>query len=462
MNNKQPTFYEILGVDPTATQEEIKKKYREAARITHPDANNGRGEFLFQLVEQAGNTLCNATRRAEYDAMLAAGSTTSANAAFEEEAAEPTWGEETVWEEPTPEPPSYTYTPPSTGRKGDDHFQEEGVPQLRLDLDAMDWRKRDDVLNAQAKIVPTRPKITWGWLALAVAVFLGFMMTRVDDTIWVVLLPLALLLPFIYNGSRFWVWILGSIFALGSFAIGWGNGWQDIGMLLAAIALWGGIYGFSTFFAWRLRSVIRYFEERKNWFTVEEAGYKQLGNPGEGLVDALDQFGQTNVSMGVLGEQMTAEALEVLLDIPGARIIHGLKFPGSHNADVDHAIVCGNKIALVDSKLWRPGHYSWQAGNGNGILRNQGERSLELVTHFPKAVEGYAAMFPEARVAGTILVHPNRSGSITTDNSNSDFVSLGTAQEVVDMLGDWFMQDNDPTIVNRKLLGKVWSHKKAD
>lgn len=45
------------------------------------------------------------------------------------------------------------------------------------------------------------------------------------------------------NGSRFWVWILASILLLGGFAIGWGNWWLEIGMLVAAIALWGGALG---------------------------------------------------------------------------------------------------------------------------------------------------------------------------------------------------------------------------
>lgn len=34
------------------------------------------------------------------------------------------------------------------------------------------------------------------------------------------------------------------------------------------------------------------------------------------------------------------------------------RFPGTKNSDIDHAIIAGNRIALIDSKLWSSGHYA--------------------------------------------------------------------------------------------------------
>ena len=68
----QRNFYEILGVPPTASKEEIKKKYRELARKFHPDLVEDKvlGQKVFSQVNQAYRVLGDAERRAQYDATL--------------------------------------------------------------------------------------------------------------------------------------------------------------------------------------------------------------------------------------------------------------------------------------------------------------------------------------------------------------------------------------------------------
>jgi molecular chaperone DnaJ len=62
-------YYEILGVDKTATQEEIKKAYRKLAIKYHPDKNpdNPEAEEKFREISEAYETLGNEDKRAEYD-----------------------------------------------------------------------------------------------------------------------------------------------------------------------------------------------------------------------------------------------------------------------------------------------------------------------------------------------------------------------------------------------------------
>lgn len=64
-------LYDILGVEPKATSEEIKKRYRELARRYHPDVARlpDAGE-KFKEINHAHQVLSDPTRRAAYDAEL--------------------------------------------------------------------------------------------------------------------------------------------------------------------------------------------------------------------------------------------------------------------------------------------------------------------------------------------------------------------------------------------------------
>jgi curved DNA-binding protein CbpA len=61
-------FYEILGVDSNATQEEIKSAYRKLVLKYHPDKNKSRyAPEMFRKVQIAYETLSNEKRRNNYN-----------------------------------------------------------------------------------------------------------------------------------------------------------------------------------------------------------------------------------------------------------------------------------------------------------------------------------------------------------------------------------------------------------
>ncbi|KAL2004803.1 hypothetical protein VTN00DRAFT_3076 [Thermoascus crustaceus] len=63
------TYYDILGVPPTATELEIKKAYRKLAITTHPDKNPGdeTAHSRFQAIGEAYQVLSNEDLRKQYD-----------------------------------------------------------------------------------------------------------------------------------------------------------------------------------------------------------------------------------------------------------------------------------------------------------------------------------------------------------------------------------------------------------
>lgn len=68
------TLYDVLGVKNTAGEEELRKSYRELARIHHPDINDdpSSNEKMAQI-NAAFETLIDPIRRMEYDAKLNGG-----------------------------------------------------------------------------------------------------------------------------------------------------------------------------------------------------------------------------------------------------------------------------------------------------------------------------------------------------------------------------------------------------
>ncbi|MFC4653110.1 molecular chaperone DnaJ [Lactococcus nasutitermitis] len=72
MNNNE--FYERLGVDKNASQDEIKKAYRKMSKKYHPDVNKeADAEDKYKDVQEAYETLSDEQKRAAYDQYGAAG-----------------------------------------------------------------------------------------------------------------------------------------------------------------------------------------------------------------------------------------------------------------------------------------------------------------------------------------------------------------------------------------------------
>ncbi len=70
-NSNLPNYYKILDIPRTASQEDIKKKYRELAKKLHPDkSKEKKTEEIMAEINEAYEVLSNQERKEKYDKYL--------------------------------------------------------------------------------------------------------------------------------------------------------------------------------------------------------------------------------------------------------------------------------------------------------------------------------------------------------------------------------------------------------
>lgn len=169
-------------------------------------------------------------------------------------------------------------------------------------------------------------------------------------------------------------------------------------------------------------------------FTAELGGRTVFGEPGE----EPDEVGQ----------RLTADLLAAhLTRIPGVRIFHGLATEaGSVFADLDHAVLCGRRLVLIESKVWLPGHYDFDDAGG---LRRNGHRFRGGVARLPDWLATFATLLPGLELRGVLLLYPSRPGEITVGAAPGEVPPMVPEQFVRD-IGTWLAAD--PSTVDREAV----------
>ncbi|MDR7300335.1 J domain-containing protein [Haloactinomyces albus] len=165
-------------------------------------------------------------------------------------------------------------------------------------------------------------------------------------------------------------------------------------------------------------------------------------------------FGQPGAVRGEPAERLTAELMsEYLARLPGVRIFHGLSWPGSVFADVDHAVLCGRRLVLVESKMWLPGHYTVDDG---GTFRRNGRQFRGGGTRLPEGIASYRELLPEIEVRGALVLYPSRAGETTTGDVAEvpvrPILPMGPEQFVRE-IGRWLSAE--PATIDREAFRAV-------
>ncbi|MFE3776701.1 DnaJ domain-containing protein [Amycolatopsis sp. NPDC059090] len=162
-------------------------------------------------------------------------------------------------------------------------------------------------------------------------------------------------------------------------------------------------------------------------------------------------FGSPGAEADELAEQLTADLLErYLTRLPGARIFHGLAWPGSVFADVDHAVLCGKRLVLVESKLWLPGHY--ETAEDGRLLRN-GRPFRGGGTQLEESLERYRELLPGVALRGAMIVYPSRDGEVTTAEPDGEPGPPMTPEQFLHEIGGWLSAE--PSTVDHNALRTV-------
>jgi hypothetical protein len=360
------THYEVLDVPVTADAAEIKKAYQKRVRSSHPDVGGSAG--LFRLVQEAYDTLSDTCKRAAYDRSL------------KDDAAGSSGGNP---------PPRHERREQPKQEPRQEKRQEPPRPQPKTEpsFHAMETPPAAPAWNGPAvEFQPPLAVPPWDGKKVRLPVSRGIRLWR---KVLLIIGGVMCIFP-----------VVSTILAAAMYAGSPGFATMTLTGVLGII-LTAGFWGLIAMTPW-------WFARRKQTPPAPVLAGSILpeqyittpvhGTPGRDL--SVARFGD-RATIGIEGEQRTARLIteSVMPGLPSARLINGLRWPGTEHADIDHAVIAGNRIALIDSKMWADGNYWWD----NKRLFRSG-KELEAFK-LGAAVSAVRAAYPHCQVEGWVVVH---------------------------------------------------------
>lgn len=151
------------------------------------------------------------------------------------------------------------------------------------------------------------------------------------------------------------------------------------------------------------------------------------GDAGSNVARATKFGGRAQV--GAEGERIVAGKLSRAFSrIPGSKLFNGVKFNpnGSSQADVDHALVLGNNLYLVDAKKYKAGSYTELPGGKLIHDADQDVRTIKMEDArnlWARSMPGGTRLAPKSYVAV--------EGNNTVKRLPGSPVFMGSTEEVI-------------------------------
>lgn len=350
----EPDHYRVLGVSPQAPKADIQAAYRRRLRETHPD--RGGDEDEFHLVQGAWETLSHPGLRREYD-LLRFGRRAARR--YGKAAAKPSHRKVRGWNvSPAPQPAA-------------PGFPTEGA------LIAVPWHAR---LRLTRPVHRPSSLTAAGFTAAVAAVWifcgLGYLGQALAADGWLFLalaipVTIAIAIIVLVQTSR-------ALRRRPDTAPPPPTGRLVIAFLFAAAVIW--IAGLATPWGWALGLYV--LTGAGLAWTVKRLRYTlALRRSVGGALRQFNAFGP--VGTRPKADRSTGKLLrEVLTNLPAARLFVAL--PVDLEIRVPHAIVCGDRIALLCAPVGRD------------------STDVDSV-NLPEAVKALDAALPDANVQGWVL-----------------------------------------------------------
>lgn len=136
-----------------------------------------------------------------------------------------------------------------------------------------------------------------------------------------------------------------------------------------------------------------------------------FGTAGGSVAGTSDKFGADRARIGHRGEEVVGRRLDELVAArPDSWLFHDLKWPPTTNtrANIDHAVLVGSQLVLIDAKRWAPGVFTRDI-NGFALRDGSAFPSADKDV-MASAIQHFQAWLPGLNVTAVTVATPTSRG----------------------------------------------------